>query len=101
MDKHTPPTITLDTVVGQSDQLMSADVGDEVVMLHLAHDAYYDTDDIGADIWHRLARPVAVRDLCLELVQRYAVDLATCQADVLAFLDEAYQEGVIRVVATP
>lgn len=95
---NTPSMITLDTTVAQSETLVSADIGEEVVMLHLENNAYYDTDAIGTDIWHRLAQPMTVHVLCAALVQAYDVDVEICQADVLAFLNAAYQEGVIRIV---
>jgi hypothetical protein len=91
--------ITVTTVVQQGEGLVSADVGGEVVMLHIEKSAYYDADPIGADIWRRLSGPVAVRDLCAALIEQYDVDPATCEVDVLVFLTEAYAEGLIRVVA--
>jgi hypothetical protein len=94
----TSSMITLDTTVAQAETLVSADIGEEVVMLHIENNAYYDTDPIGADIWHRLTQPTTVHALCMELVQAYDVDVETCQADVLTFLNEAYKEGVIRIV---
>ena len=94
----TPGPITLDTTVAKTETLLSADVGEEVVILHVENGAYYDTDPIGAQIWHRLVQPTTGRALCRALVQVYDVDMATCQVDVLAFLNEAYKEGVIRIV---
>ena len=70
-------------------------------MLHLENNAYYDTDAIGGDIWSRLASPVRVRDLCSAMIDAYDVDRVTCERDVLAFLNEALREGVIRVQAVP
>jgi len=90
--------ITIDTVVSCSTSLVSADVGDELVLLHVEKNAYYDTDAIGADIWHQLEQPVRVRDLCDRLVGKYDVDPETCQRDVLTFLSEALREEVVRVV---
>lgn len=90
--------VTLGTVVGRNESLMAAEVGSDLVMLHLEKNAYYDTDAIGADIWRRLEPPVDVRALCAGLVQSYDVEPSTCEADVLAFLNEAYQEGLIRIV---
>ena len=92
-------TITIDTIVVRSDGLVSADVGEEVVMLDVEKNAYYDTDPVGADIWHRLTEPVRARELCDALLQGYAIDRETCERDVLAFLTEAHREGVIRIVA--
>ena len=90
--------VTLDTIVASGSSLVSADVGDDLVLLHVDKNAYYDTDAIGADIWHQLEQPVRVRDLCDRLVQKYDVDPETCQRDVLAFLIEALREEVVRVV---
>ena len=90
--------ITLETMVACGGSLVSADVGEELVLLHVEKNAYYDTDAIGADIWHQLEQPVRVRDLCDRLLDKYAVDRETCQRDVLAFLSEALREEVVRVV---
>ena len=90
--------ITLETTVARSDTLVSAEVGEELVMLHLEKNAYYDTDATGADIWRRLASPVRVGDLRDDLLKSYEVDPQTCADDVLTFLSEAYREGLIRVV---
>jgi hypothetical protein len=94
----TETEITLDTMVVQADDVISAEVEDEVVMLRMESDAYYHTDDIGAAIWLGIAEPTRVRDLCLHLMTRYEVDAETCHADVLAFLREAHSEGTVRVV---
>lgn len=90
--------ITLDSIVVQAATIASAQVGEEIVMLHLDKNAYYDTDAIGAEIWRRLSQPVLVRDLRDALLELYDVDVQTCEADVFAFLNEACQEGVIRVL---
>ena len=91
-------TITLDSIVAQSETVVSAEVGAEVVMLHVDRNAYYDTDAIGAQIWRRMMQPVLVRDIRDGLLHQYAVDADTCAGDVLAFLREAYSEGVIRII---
>ena len=90
--------VTLETVVASGTSLVSADVGEELVLLHVEKNAYYDTDAIGADIWHQLEQPVRVSDICSRLVEKYEVDPETCQRDVLAFLSEALREEVVRVV---
>ena len=96
-----PELVTLDSVVARNDALVSAAVGAEVVMLHLGNNAYYDVDAIGSDIWVRIETPAHVRDLCAALAEAYDVDRATCERDVLAFLNEALREGLIRVQASP
>jgi hypothetical protein len=90
--------ITLDTIVTQSDDVISDQVGDEVVMLRLKSNAYYNTDDIGAVIWKQIATPQSVDDLCETLMELYDVPPDQCRTDVLSFLNQAYQEGTIRIV---
>ena len=90
--------ITLDTIVAQSDDVISDQVGAEVVMLRLKSSAYYNTDDIGAIIWKQIASPQLVDDLCKALMEIYDVTPDRCHADVLSFLNQAYQEGMIQIV---
>lgn len=97
---NTEANITLDTLVAQAEDVISAEVGDEVVMLRLESSAYYDTDDIGAEIWRRIATPICVRDLCDRLMLFYDVPPDQCYADVLAFLRKAFNEGTIQIVTT-
>jgi hypothetical protein len=95
----TETDITLDTVVAQAQDVISAEVEDQVVMLRMDSNAYYDTDDIGAEIWRLIAEPITVRALCDQLMTLYEVEPKACHADVLAFLREAHSEGTVQVVA--
>ena len=64
------PVVSENLVVARNDDLMSARVGSEVVMLHLERNAYYDLDAIGAVIWERLATPSSVGPLIDSLVEQ-------------------------------
>jgi hypothetical protein len=89
--------ITLDSLVVRNESLLAAEVGSDLVMLHVEKNAYYDTDAVGAEIWRRLNAPVRVSELCAALLERYDIDRSTCEADVLTFLREAHREDVIRI----
>ena len=91
-------SIADDTVVARTEGLISAQVGEEVVMLHLERNAYYDVDAIGAAIWQRLEAPTTVGGLVDWLVGKYEVDRAICSRDVGAFLSEALAEGVVQII---
>ncbi len=94
----TVSTVTLRSRIQRADGLVSADVGQELVMLHIAKSTYLNTNAVGRDIWRSIERPVQVDELCAALVQRYEVDPERCAADVLAFLNDAYREGIVRIV---
>jgi len=90
--------LTLDTVLAQNEALAVAAIGDEIVMLHVDRNAYYNTDAIGAEVWRQLAQPRRLGDVCDALTALYDVDGAICQQDVLAFLSEAVREDVVKIV---
>jgi hypothetical protein len=90
--------ITLEATVVRSNDVLVSPVDNELVMMDLERGMYYALNAIGADIWARLAQPVAVADLCDQLMQKYEVDRATCQADVLAVLNEMAANGLLAKV---
>jgi len=87
--------ITLNSTVVRSSDVMASPVDNELVMMDMERGAYYSLDRVGADIWNRLAAPLAVADLCAQLMQQYEVDQATCEADVLAVLNEMAGNGLL------
>ncbi|MGE4069234.1 MAG: PqqD family peptide modification chaperone [Vicinamibacterales bacterium] len=89
----------LDAVVVRDEDLLSADVGEAVVILQLESNAYLHTEGVGADLWQRLEHPLRIGDLIEALVAEYDVPPDECATDVLAFLERARAEGLIRVVA--
>jgi len=94
---NTQATIILDTTVVQAKDVVSEELGEEVVMLRLESNAYYSTNDIGAEIWKRIAQPIRVRDLVANLMQAFDVNEAQCAQDVLHFLNYAYDEGTVII----
>ena len=89
--------INLDSMVTRAEGFSTAQVRDDLMMLNVEQGAYYSLDSIGAEIWNLLEQPARVRDLVDRLQQRYEVGPEQCQADVLAFIEEMNQNGMILV----
>lgn len=87
--------ITLETTVVRASDVLASPVDNELVMMDIERGMYYALNGVGSDIWERLAQPVRVTDLCAQLVQQYDVDRATCEADVLAVLNEMAGNGLL------
>ena len=68
-----------------------------VTMLGENPDEFFQLDAIGKSIWELLAEPLSVAALCEALAEEFEVDLATCQRDVLVFLEQLREKGLIRV----
>lgn len=87
--------LTMESVVALADSVLMADVDDGKVLLESISGEYASLDAVASHIVALLATPVDVATLCRRLVDRYAVDEATCRGDVLAFLDSLDAKGFL------
>ena len=76
---------------------LAAKVGDELVMMSAAKGNYIGLSEVGARIWELIETPQTFESLCGALVAEYDVDLATCRAEVDAFLATLGQHHAIRI----
>jgi hypothetical protein len=65
-------------------------------MMDIDAGKYYLLDDVAAFVWTRLAAPTSVEALVAELCSRYDVSSSRCEADVLPFLTELHQKGLVQ-----
>ena len=90
--------IQLENKIARSEGFITSTVDDEVMMMSIEKGHYYGLDDIGSHIWQQLENPVRVADLCAQLSTEFNVDQDQCETDVLAFLNELADEGMISIV---
>ena len=91
--------ITRDSTIARAEHLVSSMIGDEVVMLDADKGAYYGLDAIGSCIWQHLMTPLSVSALCDRLLPQYQVSRQDGETDVVAFLNDLHDNGIICVVA--
>jgi hypothetical protein len=86
------------TVLVRSPDPLTATVSGEVVMLDIGQGSYFGLDRSGTAIWDLLATPRSVADLCDQLVQRFDVSPETCRSEVIFFLYDLREAGLVRTV---
>jgi Coenzyme PQQ synthesis protein D (PqqD) len=91
--------LSLTSLVKLANDLISAPVDGEVVILSVERGTYYGLDEIGTEIWQRLDSPVRVDVLCEDLAAKYAADRRTIERDVLTLLESLLAEGLVTVSA--
>ena len=91
--------LSLMSLVKSANDLISAPVNSEVVILSIERGTYYGLDEIGTEIWQRLESPMRIDMLCEELAAKYAADRQTIERDVLALLESLFAEGLVTVTA--
>lgn len=82
-------------VLRRTDEHVSAPLEESLVMMDIDAGKYYLLDDVAAFVWTRLAEPTPVADLLADLCGRYDVTPERCAADVLPFLTELHEKGLV------
>ncbi len=91
------PEIGPDTMVARAEGFTTAAVQDELMMLNVEQGAYYSLDPIAAEIWQMLEVPATAQQLAERLLKRYSVTPEQCREDVLGFLRQLHENGMILI----
>ncbi len=93
-------SVTLDTVVSRAGETLYARAGtDEAVMMSVAAGRYYGLNAVALRIWELLERPMTIAGLCALLCEEFEVDAQTCETEVLKFVNELVDNGIVHAAA--
>jgi len=92
---HSLRPLSSDSLIKRSDDLIDAEVDNEVVLLNITQGTCYGFNRIGSRIWQLLDTPTSIGDLCATLLTEYKVDPSACERQVLDLLEELRAEGLI------
>ena len=79
-------------------QLNVTDLSGEKVMVDFEQGKYFMIKGVGNDIWEMLADDVLVADIMDKLLQEYDVTVEQCEKEVLDFLTNLENFGIIEAV---
>lgn len=85
------------TIVVASNDQVSSDLAGETVLLSMKTAHYYGLADVGARIWSLVREPTSVSAICDSIAREYDVSPDRCRADVVRFLQELAQHGLVEV----
>ena len=86
------------TRLKQSDRQVSCNLNQEVAVLNLDKAVYFGLEGVGAHIWKALEQPRSVDEICKTVVDEFDVSPSACQADVLKFLHQLQDVGLVETV---
>jgi subtilisin family serine protease len=89
------------TVVCASPDQVSCELDGEAAVLSLATGTYFGLDDTAAVVWAAIQAPAAVAAVVAAVVAAYDVPAEQAEADVIAFLGELREQGLLEVRAAP
>jgi hypothetical protein len=89
--------LTLLSEVKRNGALLHAAVHDETLMMNMDSGTYYSVNEVGSRIWELLAEPMVLTELCARIVEEFDVEPKTCEAEVLAFVADLVDRGIVNV----
>ena len=90
--------ISLNSMIVQTEGNVLSDMDGEKVMLSIKSGNYYNLGKIGGEIWGLLKTPIDINTLVDTLMSIYQVEKAVCQEQVLSFINNLHNEGLIRAL---
>ena len=94
-------TVALTTVVAQSPELVSTNIEGQTALLSILNGTYYGMDRVGSRVWALIEQPRAVSAVVDQLLTEFAVERATCEQHVLAFLQKLADADLLQVTDGP
>jgi hypothetical protein len=89
--------IKLINKVQRNPEMVSGNMDGEVVMLSIQRGEYFGLDMIGSRIWELIEHSVKVEEIMTRLLEEYDVDEKTCLGDLIEFLEDLQNKGLIIV----
>jgi hypothetical protein len=85
-----------DSHVIRREDLLSAPVDQELVMLDPTTSRYHRLDPIGLRVWELLGQDRSIEEICEALEPEFEVSAERCRADVITFLDHLNRAGLVK-----
>ena len=79
-------TFASDQRIVRSSETLATEVDGEIVLISIKDGRYFGLDQVGSEIWRRLADPKRVDDLCAELQDHFDGDPELIAREAVDFL---------------
>jgi len=89
--------ISPSSIVRAGGSLVSCNLDDDAIVLHLESERYFGLEGVGAFIWELLQQPRTVEELKQAVLKEYDVEPDRCEADLLSFLNDLARKKLIKV----
>jgi hypothetical protein len=90
-------TIDDATQLQRKANLVGADVADTSVLLDIDSGYFFQLNRTGAAIWSLVSEPRSLGAICDRMAGDFRVDPETCRADVVEFVGDLLERGVLEV----
>lgn len=97
MSRDASSVITIDSMIRQGENQVSAEIDGEVALMSIVNGKYYNMNSTGSRIWGLIDQPRRIADVCETLLEEFVIDREQCQSEVLAHVQELIQQKLVEV----
>lgn len=87
-----------DTTIVRTNKALVSSIEDELVMFDVNAGQYYGLNNVATAVWNHLETKKTVDELCQSLTADFDISLEECRKEMLEFLPELEEKGLIEVV---
>jgi len=91
--------LTLGDRVVVPDSVIARELDGETVVLNLETGVYFGLDSVATDIWNALQGGGKIEDALRAILERYDVQRATLEGDLLQFVNQLASKGLLNAGA--
>lgn len=92
----TQTNFSVETIVNRSSDLVFNEVDGDIIMLSIKTSKFYGSETVGCRIWQLINEPVSIGSICDTLMGEFEIDRATCEQEVIAFVQRMSDEELIE-----
>ncbi len=85
-----------DTMSVKAKDVMIVDLSDEAVILNTDNWVYYGLNGMGYRIWNLIQEPKRIDEIKSMILGEYDVDSAVCEQDLLTFIRNMADQGLVE-----
>lgn len=89
--------INSSSLVRRNSSIFFTRVDDDLVLFSANQGMYYGMQLVGSRIWALIEDEVSVAEICDELIERFSVDRETCEREVMQFVEQLEEQGMVVV----
>jgi hypothetical protein len=90
-------TLVSSQKVTRHDDIISAEIGGEAVMMSIEKGAYFGLNPVATRIWDLLAEPKSIAELVQAITDEYEVSPEQGAADVQEFVADMIERGIAQL----
>ena len=86
-----------ETIIQRNENLLSNNLGEDIVMMDIEKGSYYGLEEVAARIWELTENPASISSICQTLTAEYDVSQEQCSEEVMKFVKDLLNQEIIEI----